>query len=65
MLAAMTPSILSSVSRHSLNVRSQAILCIEHKGNVDIAPAGKDDGDSGSSSSSMSTSTVRELAPLS
>jgi len=38
MLAAITPSILSSISRHSCSVRSWATLHQELQGNVGVAP---------------------------
>ena len=45
MLAVITPSILSSISRHSRSVRSRATLHQELQGDVDIAPPDKGDAD--------------------
>ena len=63
LLAAITPSILSSVSRHSRSIRNGATHHQELEGNIDVVPADNDNVDDGSSSTS--TRTVRELAPLS
>ncbi len=63
LLAAMTPSVVSSVLQHSRSIRSGATNYQELEGKVGVAPADNDNIDDGSSSTSART--IRELAPLS